>query len=612
MQSNRMSNSKTKWILMYQLIIILHLLISPAQANQYCQVDKCKICPDEHVYVCRECESGYYLRTFHSNERGANYNDCWSIWKLIFSILGILLATLLTCALCFLCFKIGKDSKLKNKELQILRQKEKERIEREKEEAVKRSKRMDTERYLNMSTERSVTPNRSYRSNYGNLNLINKKKEEEKKKKTTPKKTKVKMVEKSTDVDPKLSQIEPAKEEPQRKEVKISTVIHHQHHPSNSYLSPRNVRTEQQFLSQPPQAVYNSPETTFFQNNPPHNNANTSQIISPRNIIHTQNEYTTPIRTYQPNVRVISQNNQSQPLFNRPVYTHFKPQENPLIEEQVVNFHTPQHQYSRSIIQQQPQQQYDNRPLRVIRNSYVIKKPGNLLPQRKDFNNYNYEKENNNGEDNIRYEYEPTEEEFPEILHKKKDDFRNKRSNTPVQIRKTFRDPEDPPSVTSPIRPILQPQNYATKNPITNKGIARRSTYEPQNENPPHNGVRREEREGYFSPRTRRGRNEDHSPYLANPEDIVTTQRGTVEKKISSPRIEQVTVQEQISPEQVVNVVKPMLVQDTYIVEERKMIIKPNNGGKPKAVNRRTVTSHQDIMDFDDLDSIENNRGEWN
>lgn len=561
--------------------------------NQYCLVDKCKVCPNEEVYICRECESGYYLRSFYSSERRGSYNDCWSIWKLIFSILGILLASLLTCFLCYLCFKYGRENKIKNAELKALREKNKKlKLRRERE----REKYRDTERSLNphVDTERSYKENRR-------PSPVKKKKQ-------------VVLVEKGTEALPS-----PQKPVPKQVQSKIPYVVESRqiiHHPKPmppAYLSPAR-----SFHPQP--HVYHSPETTFFQN--PQAPKFMSQVISPRNVRviqpHQQSQnypITTPLRAsqnFQQNPNILRR---SQMSFRRPQqepirvpaqvssYTGYKD----MPEKRYPDFHTPQ------------MNRFNNHV------NIDTRKPSsrrNLIER--------FEKENNPRPQN---NYEPQVVKMPRRIKNSKKNFgrrkspinqpqdspsedipppepaRSRRSSIPVQVRKQFRDPNS--DSKSPIRPSLQPQQFMTKHPKQKlkPEIHRRPTQSPQrqrNENPgfPYTGQR-----GYQEHQEHQGQQEHQgSPYLARKENIITTQRGTVEKKVSSPRIEHVTVREQVSPEQVVSMVKPMLVQDTYIVEDKKMIIRPNGGnGKPREVTRRTVTSHQDIMGFSDLDSV----GEW-
>lgn len=71
-----------------------------------CLVDKCAVCPDKKNITCNACKDGWYLRTFVSGDK--TYNACWSISKLVLSLLGALLLSLLLCGICAICYNLGK------------------------------------------------------------------------------------------------------------------------------------------------------------------------------------------------------------------------------------------------------------------------------------------------------------------------------------------------------------------------------------------------------------------------------------------------------------------------------------------------------------------------
>jgi hypothetical protein len=85
---------------------------SPSSAsNAQCKVDQCAVCPDTTNILCTTCRSGYYLRTFTGGDK--TYNACWSIAKLILSLLGLLLLSYCCCGLCYLCYKLGLQSNVR-------------------------------------------------------------------------------------------------------------------------------------------------------------------------------------------------------------------------------------------------------------------------------------------------------------------------------------------------------------------------------------------------------------------------------------------------------------------------------------------------------------------
>lgn len=89
--------------------IITILLINKSLQNSKCVVDQCKRCRYINIDTCDECESGYYLRTWHGSDKNRDYNACWSIMKLLFTLLGTLLLTLSYLYCCYRAYKKGKN-----------------------------------------------------------------------------------------------------------------------------------------------------------------------------------------------------------------------------------------------------------------------------------------------------------------------------------------------------------------------------------------------------------------------------------------------------------------------------------------------------------------------
>lgn len=77
--------------------------------NPKCVVDQCKRCRYINIDTCDECESGYYLRTWYGKDKKRDYNACWNLMYLLFSLLGTLLLTLSYLYCCYRAYKKGKS-----------------------------------------------------------------------------------------------------------------------------------------------------------------------------------------------------------------------------------------------------------------------------------------------------------------------------------------------------------------------------------------------------------------------------------------------------------------------------------------------------------------------
>lgn len=102
-----------------QKIILLTILYLPLTlTNLNCTVDQCKLCQNTTKIKCTQCEEGYYLKTFYSNERQEYYNDCWSKYKLFGTIGALILSSLLFCGLIWFAYRRGVKSNLKGKSVE--------------------------------------------------------------------------------------------------------------------------------------------------------------------------------------------------------------------------------------------------------------------------------------------------------------------------------------------------------------------------------------------------------------------------------------------------------------------------------------------------------------
>lgn len=531
------SKNRHQFTLQVIKLIVLGLITHQCKSNPECLVDKCKFCPEKDLYICRECESGYYLRTFFSHEKGGSYNDCWSTWKLVFSILGMLLASMLTCGICYWLFKIGRETKLKSQEIERLKAKEKKRKMRaEMDRDRKKRDRHVTETERDLKT-RSPPPEPKRERKTPRVKVVSRPE--------TPRSgRKVRISQNNPYIHP------------------VTTVIHHPVPPM--YLSP----------SRPVQAspiIHNSPEKTYFQQN---------QFVAQPPAHQSVQQFATPIRVVGQ-----MQRNPSQVSFRREIgrqtYTNHKVYNNAPTYGQA-NFHTPQ--------QNRFNQNFAPAPENASLHDSHISLASRF--NKENFGDYNRVRKSVPIVANPYYPHEQ-----PDLRRASLNaDYMNRAPTTPIQLRGNYEYADN--SHISPIRPVLQPQSYVSRHPF-------RPRMEPLNDISQHNVPNPE-----FPYPQNQVRQAPVSPYMSRQREVLASHAGTVEKKVSSPRIENVTVQEQLSPERSINVVKPMLVQDTYIVEDKKLLVRPGTGvGRPKEINRRTVTSHQDIMDLDDLGSFDDDLG---
>lgn len=99
-------NRSKQYILLF--LLFATLIEFSAQVKK-CVVDQCKKCSYTNIDTCEECESGYYLRTWFGEDKGRDYNACWSIMKLLFSLLGTLLLSLSYLYCCWKAYQKGKS-----------------------------------------------------------------------------------------------------------------------------------------------------------------------------------------------------------------------------------------------------------------------------------------------------------------------------------------------------------------------------------------------------------------------------------------------------------------------------------------------------------------------
>lgn len=135
------------------IYFIIFTLVTSSFQNPKCVVDQCKRCRYINIDTCDECESGYYLRTWYGKDKKRDYNACWNLMYLLFSLLGTLLLTLSYLYCCYRAYKKGKSI------IKIVSDKKDKKVIKDERKISKGSKYKDerdipsTSRPINIETE---------------------------------------------------------------------------------------------------------------------------------------------------------------------------------------------------------------------------------------------------------------------------------------------------------------------------------------------------------------------------------------------------------------------------------------------------------------------------
>lgn len=100
--------------------IVFGLILSGLANCQQCIVDNCTSCENFTNITCKDCNSGYYLRTFSGGSK--TYNACWKIWLLILIIVGIVAGSVMLCVCCYFAREKGKTDRRKPRYTQKTKQ----------------------------------------------------------------------------------------------------------------------------------------------------------------------------------------------------------------------------------------------------------------------------------------------------------------------------------------------------------------------------------------------------------------------------------------------------------------------------------------------------------
>jgi hypothetical protein len=518
------------------LILVSLCLAEPILANKKCKVDKCAICPDKKKYTCKSCEDGYYLRTFFSKEKGANYNDCWSWWKLILGLLAILLSAILSCCCCWWLFNKGKQKSIKSlerrKEIIQRRQKARERErKREKDRREAEAEPVETERSL----IREVKPITIYkepplRTTVHPVSYVSR----------TPVK-----VQETVINQPTLQEHSRLSKMPYVSPVRPVHVMTGTYQPTNGY--PVIKTSTEVYQGNGPQA-------------PPRR-----VVLSPSKIVHPST-FSSPQPKVITNYTPVRQPQSSITFRNRAhLGTVYSPR---------ATYYTPNEPLSSTAAPIKPLDQFTS-SLQKMSNTPVHTRK--LVPRGYQSPAQEYERHLSSPvapSESMRATYEPQQTTTPTEPRRA--------GNVNEQMPQSF--PSDPSIITSPTRPVLQPQNmdkdvHLSKSPFhSKKSLAPHLHHQPS-----------------FPP----SRHPSRIPgrfqnFPSESGEVFTTESARIQKKVSSPKISYIDTSK--SPHKTLRRSKPMMVQDTVIIEDRE--ITSLSGKKPKLMKRRTVTTHQDMVEM--------------
>lgn len=92
-----------------QFILALFLISSTFQEGKKhyynCMISQCQDCDFINVYTCNQCNPGFYLQNYYSEEKARRYQACLSKVKVAWSMLGLLLLAIMQCLCVYYCYK---------------------------------------------------------------------------------------------------------------------------------------------------------------------------------------------------------------------------------------------------------------------------------------------------------------------------------------------------------------------------------------------------------------------------------------------------------------------------------------------------------------------------